>query len=290
MGPGLRAGAKSVFILPFVLGTGGVAFVAANELATQGFHLAWFGALLAGGAVQAFLAWTIASGAARTSTNLPPLWIFATFGAVLAWAGQVLSGPAPFAALSASAAAAGTIGYVFWYSRFGRNPSPALKIGARLPDFSLEDTEGDVIASQRLISQPTVLLFYRGNWCPLCMAQVREVAAAYREIAARGAQVIAISPQPHENAEALAAQFEAPIRFLVDPDAHAARRLGIAHLGGLPAGMQVLGYDSDTVLPTVVITDGDRNILFADQTDNYRVRPDPETFLALLPQQSPTEH
>ncbi|MBW2550119.1 MAG: hypothetical protein JRE73_04995 [Deltaproteobacteria bacterium] len=46
--------------------------------------------------------------------------------------------------------------------------------------------------------------------------------------------------------------------------------------------MDTLGYDSDSVLPTVVITDPSRRIIFVDLTDNYRVRPEPSTFLAAL--------
>jgi len=46
--------------------------------------------------------------------------------------------------------------------------------------------------------------------------------------------------------------------------------------------MQALGYDTDTVMPTIVITDKKGTILFADLTDNYRVRPEPETFFKVL--------
>ncbi len=43
-----------------------------------------------------------------------------------------------------------------------------------------------------------------------------------------------------------------------------------------------MGYDSDTVLPTVIITDEKGKIIFVDLTDNYRVRPEPETFLQII--------
>ncbi|MFO1228719.1 hypothetical protein [Roseateles sp.] len=36
-----------------------------------------------------------------------------------------------------------------------------------------------------------------------------------------------------------------------------------------------MGYDSDTVMPTVVITAPGGRILWADETDNYRVLPEP---------------
>jgi len=36
------------------------------------------------------------------------------------------------------------------------------------------------------------------------------------------------------------------------------------------------------ILPTVIITDAEGKIIFADLTDNYRVRPEPDTFLKVI--------
>jgi hypothetical protein len=35
-------------------------------------------------------------------------------------------------------------------------------------------------------------------------------------------------------------------------------------------------------MPTVVVTNASGTIVFSDQTDNYRVRPEPDVFLAIL--------
>jgi peroxiredoxin len=89
-----------------------------------------------------------------------------------------------------------------------------------------------------------------------------------------------VSPQSHANTRALAARHDVPFRFLVDPDGRAAGQLGILHEAGVPLGIP--GYAPDTVFPTAIVTDADGRILLADQTDNYRVRPEPWTFLAAL--------
>ena len=47
-------------------------------------------------------------------------------------------------------------------------------------------------------------------------------------------------------------------------------------------GLQMLGYDSDTVLPTVIITDTGGRVLWTHETDNYRIRPEPDVYLAIL--------
>lgn len=71
---------------------------------------------------------------------------------------------------------------------------------------------------------------------------------------------------------------EAPLTFWVDQDLSAAKALGLVDKQGVPVGM--LGYGSDTVLPTVIMTDARGIEFYNDQTDSYRVRPLPEDFLA----------
>ena len=141
---------------------------------------------------------------------------------------------------------------------------------------------GQEVTSRELVAKPALWIFYRGNWCPLCVAQVREIAAQYRELARRGVEVFLVSPQPEANTAALAAKCEAPMRFLTDRENRAAGILGIRERFGLPAGMQALGYDSDVPRPTVFITDEGGRILYCDLTDNYRVRPEPAQYFAVL--------
>jgi len=169
---------------------------------------------------------------------------------------------------------------VFWYSDLDREPSPVLSVGRILPEFHVDTEFGQPVSSRALHGRPAVWLFFRGNWCPLCMAQIQEVADRYKQLEARGAQIALVSPQSHEHTRSLARRFSVPFRYFVDRDGRAARELGILHESGVPLGIP--GYGSDTVFPTVIVTDAEGRILLANQTDNYRVRPDPETFLAAL--------
>ena len=69
--------------------------------------------------------------------------------------------------------------------------------------------------------------------------------------------------------------------MLVDEDNKLAGELDIAVTNGVPIGVPG-GYSGDSVLPTLVVTNEKGTILFSDQTDNYRVRPEPDIFLAIL--------
>lgn len=164
--------------------------------------------------------------------------------------------------------------YLRWYSVFRSRDAKPLKVGSQLPDFPLESLDGETVSSRNFISRPHLLLFYRGNWCPFCTAQIEELAASYQRLEKLGLTVVLISPQPAEKNQQLAARFQIPMIFMRDPDGKAAEQLGIKHEWGTPMGLQLLGYESDSVLPTMLITDAKGCIIFSDQTDNYRVRPE----------------
>jgi len=174
------------------------------------------------------------------------------------------------------------LAYLRWYSVFNGRDAKPLSAGSPLPEFQLETLDGRTVSSASFRAGPHLLLFYRGNWCPFCTAQIAELAAAYRRLEGLGVTVVLISPQSSKKNQQLAARFDVPMVFLRDPQAAAAKKLGIFQPWGTPMGMQLLGYESDTVLPTVILTDADGNIMFADQTDNYRVRPEPGVFEKLL--------
>ncbi len=280
---------KRVFVTAAVAAMQAAAGIAVWQLATGGTVLAWVGVLLANLPLPLTMAyWMVTRSVSRTSAGFPAVWLPSVLGLVLAGLSLTgIAGSGSWLALGLAAfGVACTRGYIHWYSIFGRTPSAVLAVGQPLPEFSLENAAGVSVSSKSFLGSPAVLMFYRGNWCPLCMAQVKEIAALYRELDARGATVKLVSPQSHRNTQQLSARFDVPFDFLVDPGNATARALGIASPDGIPAGMEVLGYDTDTVMPTVVITDAEGIILMCDETDNYRVRPEPSTFLRVLDQAS----
>jgi peroxiredoxin len=114
----------------------------------------------------------------------------------------------------------------------------------------------------------------------LCVAQVAEIAEQYRELSAIGVQCLMISTQARQETEKLARRFDMPLIFLSDVEFELSKTLGTLHHNGAPAG---LGLQSPvTSYPTVILTDADNRIVWLDQTDNYRVRPDPGQYLDII--------
>ena len=279
----INAKLKSLFIFPAVLISVVLLFFALFQLVT-GDHdrTAWAGAAISALPLPFLILRLMIKPVERTSENLPLLLLLSAVGVMVATWEQFIEGVAGWGPLSVALVNAGImLLYVFWYSRFGRIESMQLGVGNKLPEFSLRDSADNEVGSEDLSGSPAVLLFYRGNWCPLCMAQIREIVSRYQEMDELGIKVVLISPQPDIHTKNLAGMHDVPFHFLIDAENRLAETLGIAIDNWVPMGVPG-GYDPNTVMPTMVVTNASGTIVFSDQTDNYRVRPEPDVFLAIL--------
>jgi peroxiredoxin len=275
---------KSVFISGFVAWLAMASLYALTQL-TRGAEplVSWLGLALSAFAPLAFFIKAFLFKSARTSRHPVEYSILSGFGVALTMAMSYRYGQtAGVIHIWAGFTLIGWLIYLRWYSIFRGRGTRVLKAGSPLPEFRLESLDGHVVSSQSFMAKPHLLLFYRGNWCPFCTAQIEELAADYKRLEESGVSVVLISPQPVKKNQALAARFDVPMVFLRDRHNAAAKQLGIDQKWGTPMGLQLLGYGSDTVLPTVILTNSQGQIIFSDQTDNYRVRPKPEVFETLF--------
>lgn len=267
---------KSMFISTYLTLVSLGLLYASWQLYATPSALEWWAVVVALVPALAFFGWLFVWPVARTAPVVKSPWVLTLLAVSMLMLAPVQSLLAWVLVLGVGGG--GWALYQLWYSRFGRTPSKQLVVGQALPRIQLLQTDGTAVWVNDLTG-PLLLMFYRGNWCPLCMAQIREVAQQYQALAARGVKTLLISSQPQDHTASLAQRMAVPFHFLVDVDNQVARQLGIEAVGGTPTGLQVLGYDSDTAMPTVVMTDASGTIIFCDQTDNYRVRPEPDVFL-----------
>ncbi len=275
---------KSIFISSYMMLIMIIAGYTGWMLYQGESQLAWGGVMLTVAPILLVInVLMIFKSIARTSAHFPILNFLGVIGVVLsvwAWQSQNTSVLAPALAISSWL---GFLLYAYWFSTFGgRDPSMKLIEGNKLSHFTVLDANNKTITSAQLTDKPAILIFYRGNWCPLCMAQLKELVARYKEISALGVRVAMIAPQPHSNTVELAKKYDVKFDFLTDEGNAAARALEIENRNGTPMEMQMFGYYSDTVLPTVIITNRNGKIVWTHETDNYRVRPEPDVYLNVL--------
>ena len=171
---------------------------------------------------------------------------------------------------------------VAWWVIATRRPVPeALRTGRTLPDFEAEDEHGNAVRSTDLRGAPAVLLFVRGNWCPFCSSQVKNLTRYYKDIVDLGARLILVTPKPLETTRRVAEFFDVHFDFWLDPSLEIARQLDLLLPDGVPAS-QKAEYGSDTVWPTALVVDGDGRIVFVRLSKFIADRPNPKALLAAI--------
>jgi len=170
----------------------------------------------------------------------------------------------------------------------------ARKAGDTAPEFTLLDSDGKPVASRELLRKgPLVISFYRGVWCPYCNLELQALQAALPDITARGASLVAISPQTAANSRKSQRDNKLGFPILSDVKSEVANAFGIRFAlpdylievyAGFGNDLPKANDDPSWVLPMparyVVGTDG--VIAYSEVNPDYTQRPDPSELLPVL--------
>jgi len=182
-----------------------------------------------------------------------------------------------------------TVTYIPWEENSKMDP---LKVGSELPKGSVAWTKtGDAFdLNKAVMEKPTVLIYYRGGWCPFCNVHLNELQKSIPALEKMGYQLLAVST---DTVEALKAYDDSELKYqlLADPDLKLATNLGIKykvvkeyiqHVKEIPDGRS---FDMEKrnggflVTPSAFILDTTGTIRFAYANDNYTVRASQEALL-----------
>ena len=274
---GLISRLKRWYAIPYLLLCIGVSVQSISHLlGDTGFSLSWLGAAVAVVPLVLFMTMVYSRPYSRVVRFIAIPVVMALLGAVLA---VIEMRPLPtFYTLFFGVG--GVLVYVFWYTYLDRSDNVLLRKGAQLPDFELTSLQGDVVSTSNFLGRQVLWVFFRGNWCPMCQAQLADLANEYDALRERRIEVVLVSPQNRERSAALQSRLGASMQFYVDDNNQAAHKLGIVHRYGVPLG--ILGYGQDTVLPTVLMTDEAGKLIYVDLTDNFRIRPRADALIEVL--------
>jgi peroxiredoxin len=167
--------------------------------------------------------------------------------------------------------------------------------GDRIPDVTVRNAENKELNLRALVSEkPTVLIFYRGGWCPFCTTHLSALIDIQDQVAASGAQILAVSiDQPSKiketpNYESLG------YTLLSDADAKASEAFGIVFT--VPDELvskykTEYGIDLEAASgrthhklphPSVFVVDPQGTVEFVYINEDYKVRLEPDKILEAL--------
>ncbi len=83
---------------------------------------------------------------------------------------------------------------------YAQDAPKGLNVNDAAPAFTAKDQNGNKVnLEEQLKKGPVVLVFYRGQWCPYCNRQLKKLEDSMSLVMAKGATIIAISPEMPEN-------------------------------------------------------------------------------------------
>jgi peroxiredoxin len=175
------------------------------------------------------------------------------------------------------------------------SPAAVIEVGTTLPDAELLDAHGAATTlHEALGDRISVLVFYRGAWCPYCnIALSTYQAELVPELVLRGVGLVAVSPQTADGSLSTQEKHELTFAVLSDPGNQVAKAMGIltgpteeARAAQLQLGLDLTAVNADGTtglpMPTTVIVDADRVVRWIDVHPDYSTRSEPEQILAEL--------
>jgi peroxiredoxin len=174
-------------------------------------------------------------------------------------------------------------------------PTGIARIGTILADTELLDATAAATTLYAATGQATsVLVLYRGAWCPYCnIALSTYQAHLLPRLTDRGIRLAAISPQTPDGSLTMQQKHDLAYPVLSDPGNVIARRLGIlthpsgeARAAQLQLGLDLTSVNADATIglpmPATLILDASHAVRWIDVHPDYSTRTEPRQILDAL--------
>jgi peroxiredoxin len=164
--------------------------------------------------------------------------------------------------------------------------------GTQAPNATLRTADGSPVSLQALLMQkPSVIVFYRGGWCPYCSQQLAELQTIESELVKEGYQILAISPESPEKLQSQKIDTDYVAQLLSDEKLQAISGFGIGFY--VEDDTRALYKDRMNVeltpdatdravlpAPAIFITNTKGQVVFNYVNPDYKVRPSAELVLS----------
>lgn len=170
-----------------------------------------------------------------------------------------------------------------------------LGVGTKVPSVNVVNAQGETVdLASAIRGKPTVLIFYRGGWCPFCNKHLASLAELEPDIIAKGYQVVAVCPDTHEAVKEAVAKTQPAHTLYSDRNMEASAAYGLAFRVD-PATQEKYkqyGFDLAPVpgepdarwlpVPAAYVIAADGTVRFVYANPDYRVRVTSESLMAAV--------
>jgi peroxiredoxin len=154
---------------------------------------------------------------------------------------------------------------------------PGLKVGAPAPAFTLKNAAGmDVSLASLLANGKVALVFFRSaDWCPFCIAQLKELQANLAALEQAGITVVGISYDSVDTLARSAPKHGLTFTLLSDEGSRTIDAFGIRN-------QEAKGKGAGIPHPAIFILDQHGVIRAKLMHEGYRTRPTPADIIAAV--------
>lgn len=214
-------------------------------------------------------------------------WLFdgvVSLGVILAAVGFVAGGSS---ATTIVAVVSGVAWFVLTRRELALKGSDRLKVrpGDLLPGFTLLTTDRRMVTDQDLVANaPTLLVLYRGWWCPSHKAQLDEIVDAHQSLSDAGLSVYAGSVDSPEESQSVQDRVGNKITILCDVPESLLDEIGVRDERGAPwYDRLIFGAKQQAIsMPAAIVIGKEGSIVYARRSTRVDDRPAPDQILAGL--------
>ena len=163
--------------------------------------------------------------------------------------------------------------------------------GNKIPNANVALADGTPVSLQGLAMQkPSIVLFYRGGWCPYCNRQLAGLKNIESELVELGYQVLAISPESPDRLQEQKLETEFAVTLISDKNLEAITGFGVGFAVDEKTQKRYSGYGIEltktdagqSVLPapSIFIVDKSGAINFSYVNPDFKHRPSEQLILA----------
>lgn len=165
-------------------------------------------------------------------------------------------------------------------------------VGTGIPAAEVYSLDGTPVDLRTVLGgKPTLLIVYRGGWCPYCNRHLTALMDIEKPLIDLGYQVVAISADRPEKMQQSMEKGEWHYQLFSDSSAKAAQALGLAFVVDDKTRERYKKYGIDLEeasglshhilpVPAAFLINADGVITFSHVNPNYKLRIDPDILLA----------